>query len=89
MTALPLIVDTDLEDHPVAPESTPATSSHQENIIKFKTSFINISNANLHKEDKLHLNQDLEPQQPDPAWERYLLNFQQDIYIYIYLKRPG
>jgi hypothetical protein len=61
--------------------------SHQENIIKSKTLFINISNANLQKEDKLQLNQDLEPQQPDPAWERYLLNFQQDIYIYIYIEK--
>ena len=41
--------------------------SHQENIIKSKALFINISNANLQKEDKLQLNQDLEPQQPDPA----------------------
>ena len=51
-----------------------------------ETTIINISNANLQKEDQLQLNQDLEPKWLDPACTRYIIR---NWYLFIYFFKKG
>lgn len=37
-------------------------------LLSVRCTVINISNVHLRKEDQVQLNQDLEPQLPNPAW---------------------